>query len=161
MIRWLVIEDFPNYEVNNYGEVRNRKTGRILKQQINEKGYHTVTLYKDYIPYNQRVHRLVANAFYDGDHDGLDVNHIDGNKSNNHLSNLEICTRKHNIIHAFSTGLKQPSRRKKVRVVETGEVYESIRACGRALGLDQTSITQCLKGRQKTCGGYHFEEIND
>ena len=55
---------------------------------------------------DEYIHRLVADSFFDGDHKRLDVNHIDGNKANNNLTNLEWCTRQENIKHAFINGLK-------------------------------------------------------
>lgn len=96
---WLDVKKDPKYEVSNLGNVRNKETGRILKPQLNkEGGYYRVTLgnrQRDYI------HRIVADTFYDGDHSDLEVNHIDGNKLNNSISNLEYCSKKENIRHAF------------------------------------------------------------
>ena len=156
---WLKIEEFPDYEISSNGRIRNIKTGRLLKTQRNTRGYMQVCLRNNKTQHNKRVHRLVADTFYDGHHKDLDVNHIDGNKLNNHISNLEFCTRSENINHAFQTGLKQPSRQIKIRVVETGETYDSIRECGRSLGCNQSDICKCLNGRQRTCNGYHFEKI--
>lgn len=106
MEKWLTIRNHPDYEVNNLGDVRNKKTNRILKPQLNRTDeYYRVALNgKRYY-----VHRLVADAFFDGDHDKIDVNHIDGNRLNNKLSNLEWCTRKENIRHAYINGLKYPT----------------------------------------------------
>lgn len=156
---WIIIREFPKYEVSNYGRIRNVKTGRILKTYINDRGYECVTLHKNRIQYVKRVHRLVADAFYDGNHSGLDVNHIDGNKLNNNLSNLEFCTRAENIQHAFRTGLKKPSRQIKIRVIETGEVFDSIRECARHMGLDPAQTGKVLAGKEKSCKGYHFEKV--
>ena len=108
---WLDIRDEDKYEVSNLGNVRNKKTGRILKPQLNRSnGYQRVNMHGKH----KYIHRLVADTFFEGDHGNLDVNHIDGNKQNNWLSNLEWCTRKENIQHAFINGLKYPSS---VRVV--------------------------------------------
>ena len=159
MEQWKPIEGHDKYEVSDEGRVRNSKTGRVLKTRINERGYTVVQLHRNNVPLTERVHRLVAKAFHPCDDERLDVNHIDGNKLNNSASNLEFCSRQYNVQHAFRTGLKQPSREKRVRVIETGEEFRSIRECGRALGLDQTSITQCVLGKAHTCGGYHFEEV--
>lgn len=91
MESWLTIVNHPNYEVSSLGNVRNKRTGRMLLPQLNyQHGYLRVCIDgKRYY-----VHRLVASVFYDGDIDGKDVNHIDGNKRNNAIWNLEICTRK-------------------------------------------------------------------
>ena len=157
---WIPVKDFPGYQVSNDGLIRNSKTGRILKTQIDIHGYRVLTLRRDKQQISVAVHRIVASSFYDGNHTGLDVNHIDGNKLNNHIRNLEYCTRQENIRHAFRTGLKVPSRRMKIRVIETGEVYESIRDCQRKTGFDQSSISKCLSGKQDSYRGkYHFEKI--
>lgn len=156
---WCTIKDFDNYQASNYGRIRNARTGRILKTTINQNGYECVTLRKNNMQYVRRVHRLVADAFYDGDHSDLDVNHIDGNKLNNNLSNLEFCTRAENIQHAFRTGLKKPSRQIKIRIVETGEVFDSIRECARHIGGNQAQIGRVLAGKENICKGYHFEKI--
>lgn len=160
MERWMPSKELDGYELSSAGRIRNSKTGRIIKTNVNEHGYEQVCLRKDKRQVTRRVHRLIADAFYEGDHHGLDVNHIDGNKLNNNIDNLEFCTRGSNIRHAFDTGLKRPSRQIRVRVVETGDVYESIRACGRAIGCDQSMICQCLSGKMRSCNGYHFERID-
>ena len=156
---WAEIKDISPYEVSNTGKVRNSKTGRIMKTHINKKGYESISLRKNKTYVTKRVHRLVADAFYDGNNDGLDVNHEDGDKKNNNISNLTFCTRKENIDHAFRTGLKKPSRQIRVRVIETGEEYESIRECARQIGEDQSEICQCLNGKMRSCHGLHFEKV--
>ena len=157
---WVSVKENEDYEVSSNGRVRNVKTNRIMKTFTNSRGYEQVCLRKNKEQTTKKVHRLVADSFYDGDHEGYDVNHIDGNKSNNHISNLEFCTRKENINHAFQTGLKKPSRQKKVRVLETGAVYESIRECARSIGCDQSIICQCLSGKMRSANGYHFERVS-
>lgn len=118
---WMTIKDNQNYEVSNLGRVRNANTLRILKTHLNRKdGYHRVNLDGKH----KYVHRLVADTFFDGDHTGFDVNHIDGDKNNNCLGNLEWCTRKENIRHAFDTGLKYPSVVKVVRCKFCKHRYE-------------------------------------
>lgn len=159
MEKWMPSKELPEYELSSEGRVRNAKTGRIMRTSVNTRGYEQVCLRKDNAQVTRRVHRLVADAFYDGEHKGLDVNHIDGNKLNNHITNLEFCTRRHNIKHAFDSGLKKPSRQIRVRVVETGEIFESIRECGRVLGCDQSMICQCLSGKMRACNGHHFETV--
>lgn len=102
----------PRYEVSNLGRVRDTKTGRILKESRNRDGGYLrvyVNGRKEY------THRLVADAFFSGDHSKMDVNHIDGNKDNNTLTNLEWCSRKENINHAFANGLRYPVLKNVVR----------------------------------------------
>lgn len=159
MEQWRQIKECPDYDVSEDGKIKNRKTGRIMKTQVNERGYEHVCLRVNKRQVDKKVHRLVADSFYDGDHSGLDVNHIDGNKLNNHISNLEFCTRQTNIRHAFDSGLKRPSRMIKVRVIETGKEYESIRECARSIGVDQSMICQYLAGTLRSVNGYHFEKV--
>ena len=74
-----------DYEVSNEGKIRNVKTGRILKPYLNRPdGYLRV----DFYGRHHYIHRLVADRFLGGNHDGMKVVHIDGDKANNHLSNL-------------------------------------------------------------------------
>ena len=112
-----------NYEVSEsghirreLGEVRNninggiRKVGgKILSPGSNGRGYRYVSLYlKPLFAKNYYVHRLVAMAFIGEIPEGYEVNHKDGNKSNNHYLNLEIVTSSQNILHAYRTGLAKP-----------------------------------------------------
>ena len=103
-----VIEHYPNYEVSYTGIVRNRTTGNNMKWINNGKGYFTVKLYNINTPKGRLclVHRLVLSTHDIFIPDGnLDVNHIDGNKSNNHIHNLEWVTKSQNTRHAHLTGL--------------------------------------------------------
>lgn len=156
---WLPIKNFPKYEVSSEGRIRNAITRRILKPGNNAKGYLIVTLYRDGNPYTKKIHRLVANTFYDGQFDGLEVNHIDGNKTNNFIGNLEWCTGSENINHAYKTGLRKPPRMKKVKIIETGEIYDSMSDCARLIGGTVSGIYDCETGRQGSHRGYHFKFI--
>ena len=100
------IPHYPNYEVNDLGNVRNTKTGHNMKWVDNGKGYQSVKLYNEHTPKGRMclVHRLVLSTFNPVG-SMYDVNHIDGNKSNNSLSNLEWVTKSQNTIHAHQTGL--------------------------------------------------------
>jgi len=95
---------FKNLYLAQNGEVYNKDTGRYIKGFTNSNGYRLVfvsNLGKSY-----RLHRLMAETYLpDCEFYGLDVNHKDGDKLNNHIDNLEWCTRSHNIRHAHDTGL--------------------------------------------------------
>lgn len=92
------------YVVNNYGEIYRIKSSgklKIMKQQVDIDGYFTVVLHLNGVAYFRRVNRLVAQAFIDNPENKPEVNHIDGNKQNNTIENLEWVTTQENIIHAW------------------------------------------------------------
>lgn len=97
------------YKINKFGDVLTIKFNRLKVNGIDRCGYKNLSLYKDGKPYHIKVHQLVARIFL-GASDGLCVNHKDGNKENNHVSNLEYITQKENIRHAWSLGLCNPSQ---------------------------------------------------
>lgn len=95
------------YQISNLGNVKSFKpvsNGRNLKP-VYRKGYATITLRKNGVSKIHRIHRLLAEAFIPNPKNLAEVNHIDGNKLNNNLSNLEWCTHLENMRHAFNTGL--------------------------------------------------------
>ena len=100
-----------NYEVSDTGQIRNAKTGRVLKQFVGKDGYLRTQIAGKTVV----VHRLVACMFLRTETGKEFVNHIDGNKQNNHASNLEWCTRSENMKHAYSHGLKSASGTKNSR----------------------------------------------
>lgn len=154
------VKNFPNYDALNDGNIRNRKTGRIVKPQIRADGFKSVTLRRDKKPYTVRTSRVIADSFYEGDHRGLDICYRDGDKQNTAPDNLLICTRSESMIRAFESGRREFATRVKVEIVETGEVFRSIRACAIALGEEnyRFSIANCLNNPNRTFRGYHFVE---
>lgn len=111
---WKPIQGYEGlYEVSNFGRVKSLRKNRwtqepetILSCGLCGSGYKFVVLSVNNVHKNKMIHRLVAEAFLQKS-DGLnEVNHIDGDKLNNHVSNLEWCTRKHNLKHAVDMGLR-------------------------------------------------------
>lgn len=153
-------KNFPDYEALSDGNIRNRKTGKIVKPQMHEQGYKIMRLRKDNKSYNVRVARVIADSFYDGDHSGFDVCYRDYNKLNTAPDNLIFCTRSDSVSRSFESGRRDFANKVKVRIVETGEVFRSIRTCAIALGdeMYRFSIADCLDNPNKTFKGYHFEE---
>ena len=93
---WRSIDGYNNYAISSFVKVKNTKTGKILKGFDNGHGYLKVDLYEDAIRKTHQVHRLVANALIDNPDDKLCVDHIDNNRTNNHISNLRFATNKEN-----------------------------------------------------------------
>lgn len=103
---WKKIDFEPAYEVSDDGRVRNIETKKEKSLRRNHGGYLRVTLYPSGTTYT--IHRLVARVFLPPDPDRYHVNHKDGNKTNNNLTNLEWCTSGENFHHALRTGLLVP-----------------------------------------------------
>ena len=99
--RWARIENYPWYEVSNRGDVRNSRTNKILGRRVDKDGYRQVQLYNDGVGLNHKVHRLVAEAFIPHDLRHDQINHLNGNKEDNRVENLQWCTRSENIRHAY------------------------------------------------------------
>ena len=95
----------PNYAVSDLGNIKNIITGKVLKPFENGLGYKKVFLYNKPNRIQMYVHRLVALCFIDNSLNHKEVNHIDGNKNNNRLDNLEWCSRYENVQHAIIKGL--------------------------------------------------------
>jgi len=133
MEKWRIIEDFPNYSVSNLGNVKNNKTNRIMKLNV-KGGYYHVSLTNEDCKKSLKVHRLVALAFIQNLENKTDVNHIDKNKLNNNVLNLNWMTRKENNQHK-SNGLVYTSNKNKsiIRMnmdEDILQIYNSIEDAG-------------------------------
>lgn len=126
---------------------------RYCKQFPDKNGYMRVHLSKNGTAKQKAVHRLVAETFMESPNMMLQVNHIDGNKQNNSIDNLELCTALENLEHAYRTGLHE---RKSVQRVDpaNGEVmtYISTRDAGRLNGVSNSSISSAIIRGHKCCG---------
>ena len=100
------IKEFINYEICDEGYViSNKPSGRLkLKPHITNSGYLRINLSKGSVYVHRSIHRLVAEYFIPNPHKRTEVNHKDGNKTNNHAANLEWVTRKQNVLHSFKEG---------------------------------------------------------
>lgn len=108
MENWRFFEENPDYMISDHGRVLSlkRKVKVILRSEILAKGYETIQLQQKGIVVLHCVHRLVAKAFIPNPEHLPQINHIDGNTMNNHVSNLEWCDAYTNAMHAVRTGLR-------------------------------------------------------
>ena len=111
METFVKIEEFNNYSISNLGNVKNDKTGRILKTYTKPSGYKQVQLGRKTIP--QYIHRLVAKAFIPNDDNKPQVNHKNGDKSDNRVENLEWVTASENDL-AYGYTSRIENRKKKI-----------------------------------------------
>jgi hypothetical protein len=114
MEEWKQIPGFSRYQVSSFGAIRSmnyKNSGRIVNlTPADDKGYVKTMIQGDDGKYHtSRIHRWVALTFL-GPALGREINHKDGNKSNNTISNLEYCTRSENVLHAYRTGLEVAPR---------------------------------------------------
>ncbi len=169
---WKDIEGFPGYQVSDEGRVRsNNRNGQwvIMKPELDRYGYFKVNIFdSNRKRYTKTIHRLVARTFIPNPENKPQVNHKDADKKNNKVTNLEWNTAKENTIHARQNGLiKNPyipePRKRPIKIIETGEVFDSVADCGRALNYDTSSILKTLKDDypyNKSCNGLHFEFVD-
>lgn len=163
---WIEVDSAPRYLVSSLGQVYDRLNDRFVEQVIDRNGYYRIHLWLflngKHIRKTVSVSRLVAETFYDIEmiEYKYEVNHIDGDKSNNSVVNLEFTDRSGNMLHAFRTGLAIPTYQPvRVRIIETGEEFESTGQVDRHLGVSSGSVSKTLRGIQSTCKGYTFESI--
>lgn len=156
------IIDFPDYLINEFGNVISIKNGKRkeLKSQMGNAGYLYIGLSKNNKAHNRFIHRLVAQTFIENASNKDQVNHIDGNKLNNHISNLEWISAKDNIKHAFINGLIKRSEkqnqnlglrsRKKVIDVISNKQYDSLKIACEINNINYISEINKIKRKSKT-----------
>jgi hypothetical protein len=153
---WKIIEG-TNYEVSSIGNVRNMKTGKVLKGGITPKGYKRVQLYDKKV----FIHRLVAEAFIPNPENKPQVNHKDGDKSNNFVDNLEWCTNTENMKHAKENNLNRS--RSVVQYTLTGEyitIYKSVTEAAIAVNGTDSIIARVCRGKRQSHKGYKWRYEN-
>jgi hypothetical protein len=167
---WKDIKGYDGlYQVSNEGRVKALSrvvksrwgTPKPLKEKeirevVDSLGYSRLSLSKDGNVKAHKIHRLVAEAFLFGEGQ---INHIDGNKQNNHVSNLEFCTQRENNIHAQETGLKPSKYYIPIVCNETGEMFESQADLARSLGVSAVMVSSYVRGNMKHIKGKTYTQL--
>lgn len=163
-----IIDNYPNYTVDETGIVRSIKSGKVKAQQIYA-GYKCVLLWNGGAGKWEKVHRLVAQAFVPNPQYLPCVNHIDENKTNNKVSNLEWCSYSYNNSYGANAPLKKMQQARKKRVVQYDATtlepiaeYESTVEAGRVTGITSANIAGCCRNKPycKTAGGFIWRYKN-
>ena len=155
------------YAITEDGQVYSYISKRYLKPAKNHGGYLTVCLSsKNGERKRFYIHRLVAFAFIDNPNNYPQVNHKDENKENNNIDNLEWCTSKYNNNYGThnkrshenrkNTSLGNHPQARSVECVELHKIFSCAKEASLILGIDNSDIGKCCKGKLKTAGGYHW-----
>ena len=151
--RWATCRKFENYEISSFGRVRRVSTGKILSPFRQNRGYLQIKLSQDREIFRPTIHRLVADAFIGISK--LEVNHIDCDKSNNRVDNLEYVTHRQNVAHSIKNGRHKPLKPNCKITFEDAQEIRRIYECGE-LGyaliakkyfVSKSNIQAIIKGR--------------
>ena len=163
--KWKTIEEANGYEVSNLGNIRNKTTKRILKGRFSKSGYLQVSIkLNDTQKFSNRyIHRLVATYWINNSENKKEVNHIDGNKENNIVENLEWVTSSENQKHRHRLGNNKTSQRKVGKFDKDGNLiakYDSIIEAAILEGSPRVSIDNVLQGRRYTLKGFVWKYLD-
>lgn len=173
---WLPITDYPNYMISNLGNVKslsNNKTRKekILKNVKNRGGYLQVFLSKNGKVKRYYIHRLVAEHFLPNLDYKPEIDHINTNKSDNRVENLRWCSHKENINNLLTKdkmsknklGIEHPNSKPILQFTLDKKLVRKWNCATdveRELGIYQTNISKCCKGKYKSAGGFKWQYAN-
>lgn len=149
------MKEYDGFLVDNNLNFYSKRTGRKLTPYIGSDGYKHVQ-YRDakQKTHHNRVHIILAHCFIPNPNNYKYVNHINSNKLNCNLDNLEWCTNSYNVKHGWHSGNRTHKNRTKITVKTLSNDlignYNSIRECGKELNLDRHKIARVLKGELKS-----------
>lgn len=180
---WESVKNYEGlYEVSNMGRVKslsrsvkchngqtrtfNEKILTLHQSKITDRHknptYH-VELWKNNTREVFRIHRLVASTFISNPENKPQINHIDGDRKNNRVDNLEWCTNSENMLHSYATGLTKPRGCKAIKGTSKDQKvtleFPSIEEASRAINGNPDAIRAALKGRSSSSCGYYWKYI--
>lgn len=156
---------YDNYSVSNFGRVKNDKTNKIRTPFVDYRGYQQVVIKNKHF----KIHRIVALNFIENKNNLPQINHKDGNKLNNHYSNLEFCNGSYNLKHAYKNGLKKPSKikhitKKIIQKDKRGNIikeWNSASEAGNFLNICPSHIYECCNNKRKTSKNFCWEYMKE
>lgn len=179
---WREIEGYYGLEVSNTGKIRRtnfskkdianikkyeNKLPKVLKTSLDKDGYVVIVLSNNGKNFHTRVHRVVAKAFIPNPENKKQINHIDGNKQNNNVSNLEWCTQSENIRHRINIlGVRLTNNKKSKPVIQYDmemniiKEYPSAKEAMRQTKMSQGHISECCRGEIKQYNGFIWKYKN-
>ena len=163
---WKDIKGYEGlYQVSNMGRIKSLLKNIDLKPWKHKKGYLVVTLTKDKTHKHFYIHRIVAETFLENINSKNEVNHIDGNKKNNNVCNLQWCDDFENRNHAYINGLRKGASIIEVEMCDANGLsikkYPSITEASRETGIKSGNISKCINGYKKTAGGYVWRKVGE
>lgn len=164
---WRPVQGFEErYSVNDVGDIIDLSRGALVSHYKDRDGYHVVHLSAGDGTFTKRVHRIVALAFIPNPLRKPTVNHIDENKDNNSVSNLEWATYREQVHHGSRTLRAKDTidSCKVLQIDSSGEIvrcYQSVREAAKAMGVRPAIILHSLKGRQRESCGFHWQYCGD
>jgi len=165
-MKLIPIEGNTNYYVTRYGDVLTDKYGGFqIRKKQESNGYESLNLSIKGIKKRFYIHRLLATTFIDNPENKMEVNHLNGIKSDNNIENLDWCTGEENMAHAFSNNLswmgKDHPRSKQVgQYTKEGvliKIWGSIGEASRS-GFSRSVISRCINGLSKNYASYTWKE---
>lgn len=149
------------YAVTSCGKVWSYRRNKFLKPFQVTKGYLVVDLRKPGKRKLAKVHRLVLATYNPVENmDILEVNHLDEVKTNNCLSNLEWVTTKENVNYGTCIERSARARSKEVICIETGEVFDSLKAAAASVKRSESALSSHIHGHKPTYAGRHWAYID-
>ena len=159
---WRDLAQCNKYECSNFGKIRNKQTKKELKGSVDNKGYVRYDLCVNGKRFVISGHKAVAETFISNIENKPFINHIDGNKTNNNVDNLEWCTAKENTEHAINVlnKLQGGKNRKQIICLTTGIIYSSAYEAERCLNIPNGMINKVCNNKRKTTKGLKFAFYN-